>query len=642
MKILKKHDIKILSLVCIALGAFLYTQMLLLPLSRSSLSGQARPPETIGTGGPSTGEAKKFLVNTSSCSIPDIDPFDASIKRFYAKKDGRLCPDIPSFVQILNHSIPTIQEARLRDVYGLSRNNISCTYREIYRNESVSVPDAVPFYKDTEPLVFDMPLITEYGHIKCFTPGGRMFHEEFVLVPILKPTAEKRLKGIEVNFNEAFPRLNVLVLGMDSVSRINFNRHLPRSGKFVRDVLRGFELFGYNKVGRNSFPNQTPLLTGLSADEAKSMATNKFFDDLPFVWKEYKKQGYSTLFLEETPKYGLYTCDGKGFKHSPTDYYPRHVVQAVDRSYLKRYKSVTYCVGPKLPMTLYLEYLLGLIDTWKDQPFFAYAWMSELAHNDLNTAGLSDSPFLDFLRALYDRGVLNNTVVAFMSDHGLRFGSFRNTYVGWYEDNLPFAFLLFPDWFLERYPQYAKALETNQRRLTTHYDMHATLLQMCGFTNMKRTDTKRGLSLFYEVPENRTCAAASIPDHLCTCLRTSTLPRDHPLAHRLASFVLNEVNRLVQKEFSEKCEGWSLKDVVSVYRLHVRDNREHKGTTTHYRINIAAFPGGLFEAAVSHTTDRSESSFAMSREPDRIDMYAAHADCVRANVLAKYCYCKLL
>ncbi|XP_064462767.1 uncharacterized protein LOC135373599 [Ornithodoros turicata] len=639
MTSLKKPAIKILLFVCIALGTFLSTRKSLLEFTGSSSSGQARSPETIENL-PGTEEARKLLIKTSSCTIPDIDPYDESIKRFYAKKDGRLCPDRTSFIQILNHSIPTILEARLLDMHGLSRKEISCTYSEIYRAESVSVPDAKPFYKSSEPLVFDLPLTTEYGHIKCFTTGGRMFHEEFVLVPILKPTVEERLKRIEVNFKGALPRLNILVLGMDAVSRINFNRHLPRSGKFVRDVLKGFEFFGYNKIGRDSFPNQTPLLTGLSGNEAKSMAANKFFDDLPFLWKEYKKQGYRTLFLEELPKYGLYVFYGDGFKRSPTDYYPRHVVQAIDSSSL-RHKSVTCCVGPKLPMELYLEYLLGLIDTWKNQPFFAYAWMSELGHDDLNSVGLSDSPFLDFLRALYDRGVLNNTVVAFLSDHGLRIGSIRNTYVGWYEDSLPFAFLLFPDWFLERYPQYAKALETNQRRLTTHYDMHATLLQMRDFPNMKRTDTKRGLSLFYEVPENRTCAAASIPDHLCTCLPTSTLPRDHPLAHRLASFVLNEVNHIVHKEFRGKCREWSLKEVVSVYRLHVRDHRQHDGATTHYRINIDAFPGrGLFEAAVSHTINRSESSFAMSREPDRLDRYEAGAYCVRGNVLAKYCYCK--
>jgi hypothetical protein len=46
----------------------------------------------------------------------------------------------------------------------------------------------------------------------------------------------------------------------------------------------------------------------------------------------------------------------------------------------------------------------------------------------------------------------SKTVLFFLSDHGIRFGAVRQTSVGKLEERLPFMFLIFPDWFLKKYP----------------------------------------------------------------------------------------------------------------------------------------------------------------------------------------------
>jgi len=48
---------------------------------------------------------------------------------------------------------------------------------------------------------------------------------------------------------------NFLVLGVDSVSRLNFARHMPRTRRFLLEELSAVELSGFNKV------NNQPLLS---------------------------------------------------------------------------------------------------------------------------------------------------------------------------------------------------------------------------------------------------------------------------------------------------------------------------------------------------------------------------------------------
>ncbi|KAH6935686.1 hypothetical protein HPB50_008008 [Hyalomma asiaticum] len=82
------------------------------------------------------------------------------------------------------------------------------------------------------------------------------------------------------------------------------------------------------------------------------------------------------------------------------------------------------------------------------RPFFALAWLSDMTHEWLNNAAYADEPFRQLLEALHASGALMNTVLVFFSDHGMRVGDIRTTYVGRMEDIHPFAFIVFPPWFL--------------------------------------------------------------------------------------------------------------------------------------------------------------------------------------------------
>lgn len=56
--------------------------------------------------------------------------------------------------------------------------------------------------------------------------------------------------------------LSVIMWGMDSISRNNFMRKLPRTYKFLTEVLGSLVLEGYNIVGDGTPQALIPILTG--------------------------------------------------------------------------------------------------------------------------------------------------------------------------------------------------------------------------------------------------------------------------------------------------------------------------------------------------------------------------------------------
>jgi len=58
--------------------------------------------------------------------------------------------------------------------------------------------------------------------------------------------------------------LGVAVIGIDSISRLNFMRQMVKSYSFINKEMSGDVMYGFTKVGENTFPNVIPMLTGRS------------------------------------------------------------------------------------------------------------------------------------------------------------------------------------------------------------------------------------------------------------------------------------------------------------------------------------------------------------------------------------------
>ncbi|XP_077508267.1 uncharacterized protein LOC144119561 [Amblyomma americanum] len=247
-----------------------------------------------------------------------------------------------------------------------------------------------------------------------------------------------------------------------------------------------------------------------------------------------------------------------------------------------------------------------------ERPFFSYTWISEITHDSLNSAGYADEPFRKTLEKLQYSGVLNHTVLVFLSDHGLRFGDVRATYIVKFEDRHQFAFL----------PQ-------------THFDMHATLVELLDYPDLKRPSTTYALSLLHEVPDTRTCADASISHQWCTCNVRDDATVSNTLAASLAGHFVAAMNDWVAKT-ARKCAEYQLLQVMDVTALQATPS-ERAANTSHYWITVKLSPGeAVFEGTVRVRGDNS----TVLEEFSRCNSYSRLAYRVRNEWQRLFCYCR--
>lgn len=110
------------------------------------------------------------------------------------------------------------------------------------------------------------------------------------------------------NFKGLKNKINVIIFGTDSVSRLNFMRSQPETHRYLTKELKAFDFKGYNKVADNTFPNLMPALMGLTKKELESnpcfnnsrgsQGKARKYDDCPIIWKDFKKHGYITTYFE--------------------------------------------------------------------------------------------------------------------------------------------------------------------------------------------------------------------------------------------------------------------------------------------------------------------------------------------------------
>nr|XP_054922599.1 uncharacterized protein LOC129382517 [Dermacentor andersoni] len=475
------------------------------------------------------------------------------------------CPGRRATVIYRRGSVLYMNLTRLASYYGVTKaTNSICTFREVMRNESSGVSHDWGFsLGPTRPLVFGTSLSEEFVAVTCAVGRRTLFTDYFLLPQRKNPTTKKRVIRGE-------RPINVLVLGIDSTSRMNFDRHMKRTRRLLTEELFAFEFLGYNKVGESSFGNQIPLLTGLAGDDVERLFRNHPFDELPHLWSVYKERGYTTLFLEEMPVYGLFVYpEHRGFRNPPTDYYPLPVVYAMG---VQRGLD-DYCAGSRLKTQVFLDYLGDVLqlNALDEHPLFAYVWLSDVPHSNDHALLVLDKPVHALLRDMQKRGAFDDTALLLLSDHGARFGSARASQIGRHEDKTPFAFMVLPQRFLRRHPTVAANLEVNQRRLVTAYDLHATLLALSRYPGgafEPSLSTQRGISLFGRVLPERSCGDAFVSAQFCECQGTHVdLDERSALVESFAGFVVELLNTRNEANFPGLCIKWKLAKVTDASAL---------------------------------------------------------------------------
>lgn len=369
------------------------------------------------------------------------------------------------------------------------------------------------------------------------------------------------------------------------------------------------------------------------------------YDDCPLIWKEYSSKGYVTAYAEDAPWMGVFHFNQLGYVKEPTDYYNRPYYR-VSEDHISHNGGLgslngKICQGSKLGMEVIRDWNLDFLASNKDVPVFSFTWVAALTHDYLNMASLTDEPHLEHLQTLKKDGYLNNSVIAFISDHGQRWGNIRNTYVGMLEERLPFLYLVFPPWFRERYPLPWFNMVANTKRLVSFFDFHSTLKAIVDqdYTNEYLSDYKigTGQSLFVKVPLNRTCKSAGVPQHYCACEETEEINPNNKEAQKAANFVLKTINDGL-KNFP-LCAQLKLNEITGARMGKPNNSTKPKrdtGIVHRYQVTFTTKPGdAVFEATVR----KDNGEFKISSEASRINKYGNQSHCINDFIYRKYCYC---
>ena len=235
-----------------------------------------------------------------------------------------------------------------------------------------------------------------------------------------------------INTQSKTRRLNILVIGFDSVSRLTWLRNLPRTYAYLVKNLGAVVLKGYNIVGDDTTAALLPILTGHSAHElAEARRRRKgaqHVDGFPWIWKRLKKLGYITQYAEDRNCCNTFTHGMLGFKDQPVDHYFRPYTIDISK-HVGHHQPL--CARSVRRHVVFLDYARQLFRTYPKQTRkFSFLFHTELSNSRSDHLQLADDDFTEFLTNMNAEGHLDDTVLIAMSDHGARYPFIRYTFQG--------------------------------------------------------------------------------------------------------------------------------------------------------------------------------------------------------------------
>ncbi|CAM1326503.1 Uncharacterised protein g9271 [Pycnogonum litorale] len=435
---------------------------------------------------------------------------------------------------------------------------------------------------------------------------------------------------------------NVMVLGVGSVSRLNFHRQMKKTLRFLQNELGAIELVGYASIGDGKLANVAPITTGMNYSQLKSACwRGGHFDKCHFIWDYFSAMGYKTLLAEDAPDISPFNDQRKGFRKQPTDYYPRPLLMAADDEIGHQESlSANICLGPVTQTEFILRYIEQLLSSLRDDRLFLFGWINSMTSDEAEMASVADRFYHDFFRTLRQSGVLEDTIFFFLSDQGIETADVRNANV---ERRLPFNFLYLPPRFRQRHPGAVKTVEINSRKLTTAFDVYSTLVNLTGdakTVNLLQSSNLRGSnSLFGDISDARSCATCGIHPNLCPCGLLQDLDRNPVIFNRMADLMIYKMNEELSKaRVLSKCSAIKLSRIVAVWRMNVDSETEKKVNDDGvYELVIETQPGPKLFESMLRMVKKSlliEKIRASNRNENR-------SNCVPKNSpIKQFCYCK--
>ncbi|XP_017130319.1 uncharacterized protein LOC108148002 [Drosophila elegans] len=590
-------------------------------------------------------EDNEFFVNTSGCRISSMKPLSDFALSFMKPFDPIVCKMVQLMVaetiEGRNYLVRNISKSGLLSCCRVWRwRQVCCIYREFVRvDDSNNKYRSWRFFKLSEGSRYlDVGAGQQNIRIWCWVDFARIiFHDVLYFLPPPSNASEPY---------HSKDRLSVMILGIDSISHMHYLRHFHQVADFI-EHLPHTEFWGYNRIGVNTYPNLMPLLSGLSNDEMEQSCykgrTN--FDNCHFLWDDFNEAGYTTIYGEDTDIFGLFIYRKRGFKKQPTDFYMRPLMHEIESHSLYRTRLDLKCTGHRLYCDVYYQFILNLIPHMQRMSIFSFFWNMHGVHDYFHFAKLVDKDYLNILRNLHEKGVMEHTLILFMGDHGLRFDKFPQTAEGQREMSQPLLIAIYPEWLKKRFPLAMSNFDQNSRSLITTYDLHETLKDVINLEQLtdasvsNRTrclENSRGISLFLPIPEHRDCRSAQIPRHYCLCNELTVVFTHGTAVQQAAQFAVDRINDLIRPY--PQCQKLWLKEVRAAYGAKDKSGKSHQ--LTQIMVRLKTTPGnGNFDATILITNIMEKRTLKLGGPVTRTDKYGHQSYCVQNYRIEMYCYC---
>lgn len=585
------------------------------------------------------------------CRHPVLPVYAPEMMKFIKKVDKFHCSSEKNWVEVNGSTAVITDQAKALN------GEIECSFTDINRNNEYTTSDGLTTSTHTQ---YNLEA-SDFVKVYCKSDNGNYWNSNLAGIRHSEEIVD-RIGWDQVPADAL--GLSVVMWGMDSISRNNFIRKLPRTYKFLTEVLGALVLEGYNIVGDGTPQALIPILTGsteLELPETRKRKGSKatYVDIYPFIWNDFRANGYVTGYVEDQPSIGTFTYRLKGFNKAPVDHYGRSFYLAAE----SQWHNDKRCLGSLECHKIMLQYTENLMSVYRDKPHFMLSFFAQLSHDDVNIVGTIDDDLHEWFVGVHERGFLNDTLLIVFSDHGPRFADIRQTIQGKQEERLPFFSFVFPPWFKQKHPEAYQNFLTNTKRLTTPFDIHATLKHVINFPTKFRENSlsNRSMSLFNKIPLARSCAHAQIEAHWCACLDWDILNPGDSIVQDGAKEFVKFLNNYTQPE-RKMCAELSLNEVIWSARLrpnqkllafhHSSDpdgfkpdlSGSQRATIEMLQIKLRTSPGnGLYEVSMSHNLLTGTYNIRI-QDVSRINKYGNAAHCIMDSNqdLRKYCFCKEL
>ncbi|KAI1711446.1 hypothetical protein Ddc_12892 [Ditylenchus destructor] len=652
----------------------------------------------------------KQISQDDDCVIPNIDPWDASIQKYLSKADSLVCKRLQYELTYMSPGEGRIyfNTSELQAAGYDSWEEISCQYRCFDRAKG---DDVTLQYGQWNELKNGSQPGCEFVEAKCYKSYQPVafytnLHSQIIPLSAKSRSLPKKLPG---NKRKRKPA-SVLLFVVDSVSNSNWQRNLPKTLNVLKDDYNSFIFNGFTKIGDNSFPNAVSFLTGKRVmtpgceSELRDDMSRDFFDEWPIVWKDFKKEGYTTFYAEDYPQFNLFKYLSNGFREKPTDHYFRPYWLQLYGSFLHR-RSTHLCYGNQPCHKLQLSYLRDFVEKYNSanstQMTFALNWLTELGHDWLNQVGLGDDDLADFFHTQKEN--LKDSFVFVFSDHGHRFDPIRQSLIGRIEERMPFFSMHVPEWLMKENKELRKVIHENSQKLVSFWDLYISLRDILDMhTNntwseldlrnknssqseagsfLEGTDdyqplkrfrqySKRGLSLLRPLPKIRNCDSAGVPEDFCICQREQIVNVSNPKVKSAAHYLIQHINAMLA-DYSNECAKLELKGIHNAQTFlpnlrMVMDPNAKAGVafskmnpfsrassslstdiprspTNGFYVNYRVTIEAYPSLAIFEGTIQNhvlDNTYTVVGDVSRINKYGNQSVCVNSAILRKYCYCK--